>query len=298
MKTYSDLRGDGGSQIVEQLVDLKQSIKRSLAGVRTIVGIGSGKGGVGKSTLTMQLALSLAHRGFNAAILDADFNGPSIARMAGLREATMLPGVSGLILPQTIDGIGVLSVGSILSEDKSLEFDAMSHGDSHVWRSTREFTALADILMKVDWGFLDVLLVDLPPGPERTRQFAEFFGSRLNLILATIPSDVANGVVLRSIAAVKPTPSWLLGYVENMKGYICPQSGRMLKLFPGESIKLDSQVASLGEVPFEPQLAELCDRGLTLEQWLTLDVTSYIQAVTNKVLSELKVEHEVSLRKM
>src|SRR2546422_8221120 len=129
MKTYYDIVGDGGSGILEQVAEQRARIADGLAGVRHLVAVGSGKGGVGKSTLTLHLSSALRARGLRIAILDADFNGPSQARMAGVQEAVFVPpsspdgfGLTGrtprVSLPRTKSGIGVFSMGSLIPESE------------------------------------------------------------------------------------------------------------------------------------------------------------------------------------
>ena len=138
--------------------------------------VGSGKGGVGKSTLTLHLAGALRARGLRIAIMDADFNGPSQARMAGVQGAFVVPGSERVALPRTRNGIAVFSMGSVIPESEALEFASTAQGESHTWRATREFALLSEILGSVEWGALDVLMFDLPPGAERTVQYADFLG--------------------------------------------------------------------------------------------------------------------------
>src|SRR4029077_18320107 len=116
MKGYYDITGDGGSQILDQVAAQRARIADGLAGVRHLVAIASGKGGVGKSTLTMQLAGALRARGLRIAILDADFNGPSQARMTGVQQAVFVPGSKKVALPRNAAGICVFSIGSIIPE--------------------------------------------------------------------------------------------------------------------------------------------------------------------------------------
>ena len=263
MKTYKDIAGDGGSDVIGQVTARNEEIARRMAGIRHQIAIGSGKGGVGKSTLTMQLAKALRRDGARVAILDADLNGPSQGRLAGLQEAPLVPGENGLSVPTNRDGIGVLSVGSMLPESQALEFDSVSQGGSHHWRTTREFAAMASLLASVEWGQLDYLLVDLPPGAERTFQHAEFFGAAMSFVLVTIPSDLSHGVVARSIDAMRRSPNRILGYVENMKGYYCTDCDTIKPLFPGSG-DIDLGIPCLGSVPFDPHLAAACDSGSSL----------------------------------
>ncbi len=260
MKGYYDIAGDGGSDIVEQVAAQQESVARSLSGVRTLLAVGSGKGGVGKSTLTMQLACALRELGNAVSILDADLNGPSQARLGAVQDRMLIPSESGAPVPMTRNGIGVVSMGRLVPEPRSVEFESVASGESHTWRATREFTFLRELMACMDWGKLDYLLVDLPPGAERIVQYAELLGPKALFLLVTIPSDLATGVVARSLDALEKTPNRILGYVENMDGYYCADCGQTKPLFPARSqVKLD--LPCLGSVPFDPDLAALCDRG-------------------------------------
>jgi ATP-binding protein involved in chromosome partitioning len=264
MKSYYDITGDGGSNVVEQVEAQERSIARSLSGVRHIVAIGSGKGGVGKSTLTMQLACALRELGKVVSILDADLNGPCQARLGGLQDRILVPGEHGAVVPTTRSGIGVVSTGSWIPEPRAVELESVATGSSHTWRATKEFTLLRGLLAGMDWGDLDYLLVDLPPGAERIVQYAELLGPEAAFVLITIPSDMARGVVARSIDALQRSPNRILGYVENMDGYYCADCERVKPLFPTpRQVKLD--LPCLGSVPFDPELASLCDRGGAVE---------------------------------
>ena len=260
MKSYYDIVGDGGSDILGQVAAQQERVARSLSGVRTLLAVGSGKGGVGKSTLTMQLACALRELGNAVSILDADLNGPSQARLGALQDRMLIPGENGAPVPMTQTGIGVVSMGSLVPEPRSVEFESVSSGESHTWRATREFSLLRELLACMNWGKLDYLLVDLPPGAERIVQYAELLGPAAAFVLVTVPSDLATGVVARSVDALQKTPNRILGYVENMDGYYCSDCGQLKPLFPaGSQVKLD--LPCLGSVPFDPELAALCDRG-------------------------------------
>src|SRR4030095_12277615 len=152
MKGYHDIVGDGGSGILEQVAEQRSRITDGLAGVRHIVAVGSGKGGVGKATWPLQLAGALRARGLRIAILDADFNGPSQARMAGVQGGLFVPGRHKVSLPRTSNGIGVFSMGSVIPESEALDFQSAAHGESHTWRATREFALLGGILRSLAWG--------------------------------------------------------------------------------------------------------------------------------------------------
>ena len=262
VKKYHDIVGDGGSRVLEQVEEQRARITDGLAGVRHLVAVGSGKGGVGKSTLTLHLAGALRALGLRVAILDADFNGPSQARMAGVQGALLVPGSHKVALPRTKNGIAVFSMGSLIPESQALEFESAAHGESHTWRATKEFALLGEILASFEWGTLDLLMFDLPPGTERTVQYADFLGPRTSFLLVTIPSEVARGVVARSVAALSNGPNRLLGYVENMSGYYCRDCNAIKPLFvtTGPS---NLGIPCLGPVPFDPEVARRCDLGIS-----------------------------------
>jgi ATP-binding protein involved in chromosome partitioning len=314
VKRYHDIAGDGGSRIVEQVAEQRARITDGLAGVRHLVAVGSGKGGVGKSTLTLHLAGALRARGLRLAILDADFNGPSQARMAGVQGALFVPppspkgsgaasGGNRVPLPRTATGIGVFSMGSLIPESEALEFESAARGESHTWRATREFALLGEILGSFEWGALDLLMFDLPPGAERTVQYADFLGSfdtaqgrpRTSFLLVTIPTEVSRGVVARSVAALSKGPSTglragrncILGYVENMSGYYCRDCGAVKPLFASAEAA-DLGIPCLGTVPFDPELARHCDLGISPAPLSETPVGRALDQIAGRLLESLE----------
>ena len=287
MKGYHDIVGDGGSRILEQVAEKQTRITDGLAGVRHLVAVGSGKGGVGKSTLTLHLAGALRARGLRIAILDADFNGPSQARMAGVQDAVFVPGNHKVALPRTVNGISVFSMGSLIPESQALEFESAAHGDSHTWRATKEFALLGEILGSCEWGTLDLLMFDLPPGADRTVQYADFLGPRTSFVLVTIPSEVSRGVVARSVAALSKGPNRVLGYVENMSGYYCRDCNDIKPLFDSSGSS-GLEIPCFGTVPFDPELARHCDRGLPLAELPNSPVGRALDQVAQRLLDSLE----------
>ena len=287
MKRYHDIAGDGGSRVLEQVAEQRTRITDGLAGVRHLVAVGSGKGGVGKSTLTLHLAGALRARGLRIAILDADFNGPSQARMAGVQGALFVPGRDKVALPRTKNGIGVFSMGSVVPESEALEFESTAQGESQTWRATREFALLGEILRSFEWGTLDLLMFDLPPGAERTVQYADFLGPRTSFLLVTIPSEVARGVVVRSVAALSKGPNRLLGYVENMSGYYCHECNAIKPLFVSPEPS-GLEIPCLGTVPFDPELARHCDQGIALADLRETFVGRALEHVAQQLLESLE----------
>jgi ATP-binding protein involved in chromosome partitioning len=296
VKSYHDIAGDGGSQILEQVAEQRARIADGLARVRHLVAVGSGKGGVGKSTLTLHLAGALRARGLRIAILDADFNGPSQARMAGLQQALFVPGTNKVALPRTGSGIAIFSMGSMIPESEALEFGSVSRGESQTWRATREFALLGDILGSFEWGELDLLMFDLPPGAERTVQYADYLGpfddvaqgrSRTSFVLVTIPSDVSRGVVSRSVAALSTGSHRVLGYIENMSGYYCRDCDAIKPLFASAEPP-SMGIPCLGTVPFDPRLARNCDLGLPLADEPESPVSIALDRIAQRFVDSLE----------
>jgi ATP-binding protein involved in chromosome partitioning len=299
MKRYHDIVGDGGSGILGQVAEQRTRIADGLAGVRHLVAVGSGKGGVGKSTLTLHLAGALRARGLRIAILDADFNGPTQARMAGVQGALFVPGSHKVSLPRARNGIGVFSMGSVIPESEALEFESAAHGESHTWRATREFALLSEVLASFEWGELDLLMFDLPPGAERTVQYSDFLApfDRTSFLLVTIPSEVARGVVSRSVAALSKGPNRLLGYVENMSGYYCRDCKAIKPLFglpepfdEAQGRSSDLGIACLGTVPFDPELGRYCDLGIPLNEPNETPVGRALDQIAQRLLDALVME--------
>ncbi|HET8946491.1 MAG TPA: P-loop NTPase [Candidatus Polarisedimenticolia bacterium] len=291
MKSYHDIAGDGGSNVLQQVIDLEGRITANLAGVRHLVAVGSGKGGVGKSTLTFHLAALCRAAGWDVALLDADLNGPSQARLAGVAGTVPLPAADGrLALPRARGGFGVFSTGSLVPETEAVEFDSVSRGASHTWRATREFTLLSEVLERAEWGRLDALFVDLPPGAERVVQFAELLGPRASFVLISIPSELARGVVTRSVAALRGAGRRIAGTIENMHGYACGGCGTIRPLFRETDAATEGGTAAIGDVPvlgtvpFDPELARLCDRGIPVTERPDLPSAPALEATARALM--------------
>ncbi len=288
MKSYHDIVGDGGSDVLGQVRAIRERRARNLGSVRHVLAIASGKGGVGKSTVATQLAAGLSNTGRRVAILDADLNGPSQARLTGLGLRPLIPTDEGRVaLPRTASGIGVVSIGALVPEGEELQFDSVARGEMHTWRATREFTLLEELLGTVAWGELDELVVDLPPGAERAVQYADFLGPAVQFVLVTVPSALARGVVARSLAALAKTPNRILGYVENMSGYHCSECDKVQPLFPSDDAGMLG-TPLLGRIPFDPALAARCDRGESVFAPPALPSAVATTAIVDRVVAALE----------
>jgi ATP-binding protein involved in chromosome partitioning len=254
VKRYRDIAGDGGSNIAGQVEAQQGRLRQRLASVRAIVAIVSGKGGVGKSTLTAGLACACALDGWTVGVLDADLNGPTQAKVLGVRGRRLVVADGCVEPPATALGVKVMSMDLLLPSDATpLTWDTPVQEEAHTWRGAMEANALREFLADTNWGTLDLLLLDLPPGTDRLTTIASLVPALSGIVVVTIPSDVSQLVVRRSITVAAGMRAPVLGLVENMSGLFAGPDAAQLAA--------DSAIPFLGSVPFDRDLAIAGDRG-------------------------------------
>jgi ATP-binding protein involved in chromosome partitioning len=266
MKTYKDISGDGGSNIVGQVTAQARRVKQRLASVRHIVAVMSGKGGVGKSSVTVNLAAALALQQHAVGILDADLNGPTIAKMTGVRDYRPQHKKSGIIPAMADLNIKVMSMDLFLPGDNTpVLWEAPTQKDAFTWRGMMEAAALREFLSDTEWGELDFLLIDLPPGTDKLPGLVDVLPRLSGTVIVTIPSGVSQMVVAKSITMAKDLlKAPVIGMVENMSAYTCAHCGKEEELFPSgetEKIAAGHGVPFLGHIPFDPRIALAGDEG-------------------------------------
>lgn len=265
MKTYHDIAGDGGSDIAGQVARREERARARMASVARSLAVMSGKGGVGKSAVTANLAAALAMQGQRVGVLDADLNGPCMARMLGVQGRALKLSADGVEPALGPLGVKLASMDLLLPRTAApVEWAAPAPAHPHAWRGAIEATALGEFLADTVWGELDFLLVDLPPGPERLAGLHGVLPQCDGVIAVTIPSQVAQLTVQRSIVSARRLKAKLIGVVENMCEYLCPCCGAVQPLFAAEA---EVGGATLGlpvlaRIPFDPQLARCCDQGV------------------------------------
>ena len=220
---------------------------------RSVLAVGSGKGGVGKSTVTLQLALACARRGLRVGVLDADLYGPDIPLMVGISRHEQarqwqLWRRGGMSLePIERHGLRLMSVGFLLAETQALAMAA-----------PLLTAALRQLVLEVEWGELDVLLVDLPPGTADLQQQLVDVVSLDGAIVVVGPQDVAHLDARKFVAFLRDARVPILGGIENMSGLVCPHCHETIDVFPpvaDERAVWADGVAVLGRVPMDPRLA-------------------------------------------
>lgn len=215
----------------------------------------SGKGGVGKSTVAVNLAVALAMRGKAVGLLDVDIHGPSVPKLTALEDATIQSDGGALLPVRLTDNLGVMSIGFLLR----------SKADSVIWRGPLKFKLIREFLKDVAWGRLDYLVVDCPPGTgDEPLSVAQLVGSPAAAVLVTTPQDLSISDVRRCVSFCKQLSLAVLGIVENMSGFVCPQCGARIDPFKsggGETLARETGVPFLGRIPLEPQIVLSGDEG-------------------------------------
>jgi ATP-binding protein involved in chromosome partitioning len=221
---------------------------------------------VGKSAITGNLATAVAMQGAMVGILDADLNGPSIAKMTGVRGQRPVITAEGVQPVRGPAEMRIMSMDLLLPHDETpVTWQSTTPTDAYVWRSSMEGTALREFLSDTIWGALDCLFLDLPPGTDRIAALADILPGLTGIILVTIPSEVSHLVVRKSLALARNLKIPMLGLIENMTGYDCQYCQTVGELFrPGQGSRLahDFGIRFLGELPFDPRLASLGDSGI------------------------------------
>ena len=254
---------------VEDLELVRERIRGRLVGVGRTIAVMSGKGGVGKSAVAVNLAVALACRGARTGILDADLNGPSVAKMLGLRGQPVRVGKNGLRpAPGPLD-LRVQSIEFFLQGGQALAWDGAdgtpgSTGDDAPLRSWLEDAALAGLLGDTEWGELDFLLIDMAPGADRLPALARLLPELGGAIAVTIPTEVALLAVERSIRRAHESGIPLIGLVENMGSAVCASCGVESGLFQEAPVARTAQgldVPVIARIPFDARLAAAADAG-------------------------------------
>ncbi len=234
-----------------------ESLTKRLSSVKNIIAVMSGKGGVGKSTVTVNLAVGLASRGFKVGVFDADFHGPSVSKMLGVSEG-LYGADNSLILPSGLLGVKVLAIDLMLP-DKTMPV---------IWRGPMKGNMIKRFLSDADWGSLDYLLIDLPPGTgDEPLSIMQLIPSIKGIILVTHPSQLSEFIVDKAGNMAKILRIPILGVVENMSYFKCPNCGSIYYIFgegAGEKIASYLNTVLLAKIPLDPEASKLADNGTPL----------------------------------
>ena len=224
----------------------------------------SGKGGVGKSSVTVNTAAALASEGHKVGILDVDIHGPSVPNLLGLASAIEAEKDSGLMLPASCgDNLSVISMDSFL-EDRD---------QAILWRGPKKTAAIRQFLADVKWGNLDFLLIDSPPGTGDEHMTVLKSIPEAQSLIVTTPQEISLANVRKAINFLKYAEAPILGLVENMSGLICPQCGTEIDIFKkggGQELAKTCHIPFLGAIPLDPATVVAADLGKPVV-WLEKD---------------------------
>jgi Mrp family chromosome partitioning ATPase len=234
--------------------DKDRKLKDRLSRIRRKIIVMSGKGGVGKSTVAVNLAMSAMLSGQRVGLLDVDLHGPSVPTMLGLEGQRLMGGEEGM-LPVEIGGLKVLSVGFLLS----------SSDDPVIWRGPMKIGVIRQFIEDVDWGDLDLLVIDVPPGTgDEPLTVFQLIPELDGAVIVTTPQKVAAVDVRKSINFCKELGMTVLGVIENMSGFACPKCGEVTPILReggGKRMAGDMGVPFLGSIPIDPLIAASGDEG-------------------------------------
>lgn len=234
--------------------ELKAAIKASLGRIKHKIIVMSGKGGVGKTSVSVNLALALAKKGFHVGIMDVDLHGPDVPRMLGLKGMLEVNGARKLEPMKLSENLGVVSIESLMQ----------GRDDAVIWRGPMKYSAIQQFIGEVAWGPLDFLVIDCPPGTgDEPLTIAQTIPDA-KAVIVTTPQEVSLADVRKSINFCKTVKMQIFGLIENMSGFACPHCNATIDMFGsggGEKTAAAMQIPFLGKIPFDNNLVKCGDSG-------------------------------------
>lgn len=267
------------------------AMRERLSSIAFKVLVLSGKGGVGKSTMTKELGFALGRKGLLTGLLDADICGPSLPRLTGVVAEELHNSADGWEPVSVDDNVTLVSMHFLMGENKD---------DAVVWRGPRKNGMIKNFFRSVSWGNLDVLLIDTPPGTSDEHisliSFLTQCGGVDGAIVVTTPQEVAMADVRREVTFCQKTKVPVIGFVENMSGFVCPNCSKASSVFPsqrskgaGETLSEEYGYPLLGKVPLDPRLMQSCEDGVALSDVAPESpAVIALNAVAEKVVAALK----------
>ena len=259
------------------------AVEKSLGRIKQKLIVMSGKGGVGKTSTSVNLAIALANKGYQVGIMDVDLHGPDVPRMLGLKGMLDISKNSNKLAPMNrMDNLKVVSIESL----------TMSKDDAIIWRGPIKFSAIKQFIGDVDWGDLDFLIIDSPPGTgDEPLTIAQTIQDA-KAIIVTTPQEVSLADVRKSISFCKTVNMEIFGVIENMSGFVCPHCGESVDIFGtggGEKTAAAASVPFLGRIPMDPRVVACGDDGCSIqEKYADSTVAIALGEIADKVAALVK----------
>lgn len=261
------------------------AVEKRLESIRQVLLVLSGKGGVGKSTVAANLAVGLANRGYSVGLLDIDIHGPSIPGLLGLEKTTIMATEDCMLPVEFTANLKVMSIGFLLQ----------SAEDAVIWRGPMKYSVIKQFLSEVEWGELDYLVVDSPPGTgDEPLSIAQMIGKKGSAVIVTTPQKVAVDDVRRSISFCRKLATPVTGIVENMSGFVCPNCGEHHDLFStegGKRLAAEMNVPFLGAIPIDGVVTKSGDAGTPVIKDINSLVTKAFSDIVDKIVSSNNMEN-------
>lgn len=286
--SHSTSRGGDGN-CHDPYIEQDNAIAETLKNIRHKIFVMSGKGGVGKSSVSVNLAAALASRGFKVGILDVDMHGPSVPNLLNLKSTVEVNPHSGKMIPASYnENLSVISMDSLL-EDKN---------QAILWRGPKKTSAIRQFLADVDWGNLDFLIIDSPPGTGDEHMTVLKSIPDAECVVVTTPQEISLADVKKALNFLKYTSSTILGLIENMSGLQCPNCGYEIELFKkggGKELANKYGVRFLGAIPIDPATVISADLGTPVvfldgdhpAKNAFLDIASRIKGISDNTLENI-----------
>lgn len=249
------------------------SVDRSLKKIKNKLIVLSGKGGVGKTSVSVNVAIALANKGFNVGIMDVDLHGPDVPRMLGLKGMLGMSKNNKLDPMKYSNNLKVVSIESLIA----------SKDDAIIWRGPLKYSAIRQFIGEVEWGELDYLIIDSPPGTGDEPLTVAQTISDAKAIIVTTPQEVSLADVRKSINFCKTLKMEIIGLIENMSGFACPHCNKMVDLFGsggGEKTAIAAGIEFLVRIPFDHNVVSCGDNGVSLQE-------KYSDSYASKSFAEL-----------
>jgi Mrp family chromosome partitioning ATPase len=243
----------------EKKPDPDAGVKMSLGKIKNTFMVMSGKGGVGKTSTSVNLSIALANKGYKVGLMDVDIHGPDIPRMLGLSSMLDLDKDQKLVPASYSENLKAVSIESL----------SINKDDAIIWRGPMKYSAIRQFISDVAWGKLDFLIIDSPPGTGDEPLTVAQIVTGAKAIIVTTPQEISLADVRKSISFCRTVKMEIYGMIENMSGFICPHCHKELDLFGtggGEKTAREAGIEFLGRVPFEKEMVSCGDAGISFTE--------------------------------